>query len=72
MNSLIEDINRVREIAQGFTILINKTSMSYKYGKNPFADMLIENSLYCDLYPEKVKNPNDFYGFNRSLYTLSD
>ncbi len=72
MNCLVEEINRVKEIAQDFSIMINKTHMSYRYGKNPFTDTLIENCLYCDLYPNKVKNPNDFYGFNRSLYILSD
>ena len=42
----------------------------YFYGENPYADMLIENALFCDMYPEDVFDVNDFFGFCRSDYSL--
>lgn len=43
---------------------------TYKYGENPYANMLIENAVFVDLFPECVENTFDFYGFNRNKYVL--
>lgn len=46
-------------------------SRGYWYGENPFADMLIENALFCDMFPDDVPDPENFFGFSRSAYNLS-
>ncbi len=48
-----------------------KLTRGYFYGENPHADMEIENALMCDMFPEEVPDPENYYGFHRSNYTIS-
>lgn len=67
----IEKVQAAQVASAGFSISGGELRKKYLYGENPFADMLIENALFCDMFPEEVADPNDSYGFNRSLYTVS-
>ena len=43
----------------------------YWYGENPYSDILIENALFCDMFPEEVPDKGNYYGFCRYDYDLS-
>lgn len=66
----IEKVQAAQAASPGFSISGGELRKTYLYGENPFADMLIENALFCDMFPEEIADPNDSYGFNRSLYTI--
>ena len=44
--------------------------MVYKYGDNPYMDMCIESCVFIDRNTDIVKNPDDYFGFNRSNWEL--
>ena len=48
-----------------------KLGHGYWYGDNPYADMLIENALMCDMFPEEVPDKGNYHGFCRYDYDLS-
>ena len=67
----IEKIKAAMNAAQGHYISGRNLPSVYLYGKNPYADMQIENAIFCDMFPEEVPDPNNFYGFCRADYFLS-
>lgn len=67
----IEKLHAVQSAAVGVSISGGELRKTYRYGENPFADMLIENALLCDMFPEEVENQTDHYGFNRFLYKIN-
>ena len=69
--NIFEKINAVKESAPRHHISGDNLIRGYWYGENPFADMLIENALFCDMFPEEVPDPQNFFGFCRSAYSLS-
>ncbi len=66
-----EKIAAVRRSALRRHISGGNLPSGYWYGENPYADMLIENALMCDMFPEEVLDTENFYGFRRSDYALS-
>lgn len=66
-----EKIAAVRRAALRRHISGGNLPSGYWYGENPYADMLIENALMCDMFPEEVLDTENFYGFRRSDYALS-
>lgn len=66
-----EKINAVKRAAKRRHISGGELSHGYWYGENPYSDALIENALYCDMFPEDVPDIRDYHGFNRTLYSLS-
>ena len=70
MNFFNKARKAIRE-SEGHSVLIKETGKIYKYGENPYYDEVISNCLMCDMFPEEVKNANDFYKFNRSEYVLT-
>lgn len=67
----IEKIKAARDAAPGHCISGRNLPFVYLYGKNPYADMQIENAIFCDMFPEEVPDPNNFCGFCRADYSLS-
>lgn len=63
---------KVEEEANTKKIKDKKTGKVYVYGENPLMDMEIMNCLYVDLYPDKIKNKQDFFGFNRDKWELEN
>lgn len=70
--TLIGRCNRAIEIAKTieYCVIKKSTGEKFKYGDNAYMDMCIENCIFVDRNPDIVKNPNDFYGFNRSEWEL--
>lgn len=66
-----EKIAAVKQAAPRHHISGDSLSRGYWYSENPYADMLIENALLCDMFPEEVPDPENFHGFCRSDYALS-
>lgn len=66
-----EKINAVKRAAKRRHISGGELSAGYWYGENPYSDMLIENALYCDMFPEDIPDNRNYHGFNRTLYSLS-
>ena len=66
-----EKIDAVRHAAHRRHISGGDLPSGYWYGETPYADMLIENALYCDMFPEDVPDIRNYHGFNRTLYSLS-
>lgn len=66
-----EKIAVVKQAAPRHHISGGRLSRGYWYSENPYADMLIENALMCDMFPEEVLDTENFYGFRRSDYALS-
>ena len=66
-----EKIDAVRHAAHRRHISGGDLPSGYWYGENPYADMLIENALYCDMFPEDVPDIRNYHLFNRTLYSLS-
>lgn len=58
--------------SRGKKIFDIKSGKSYLYKENPYFDMMIENCVFCDMFPEEVKNKANFYGFERENYILSE
>lgn len=67
---LSEKMQEAIRQSKGRKIKELKTGTIFSYGENPYADMQIENCLFCDMFPEEVKNPSNYYGFNRNDYIL--
>lgn len=67
----LEKLNAVKARAPRTHISGGELTRGYYYGENSFADMLIENALLCDMFPEKVSDPENFFGFCRSAYSIS-
>ena len=67
----LEKLNAVKAKAPRAHISGGELSRGYYYGENPFADMLIEGALFCDMFPEEVPDPENFFGFRRSAYSVS-
>ena len=67
----LEKLNTVKARAPRTHISGGELTRGYYYGENPFADMLIENALFCDMFPEEVPDPQNFFGFCRSAYSIS-
>lgn len=65
-----EKINSVKQAAPNYQISGGILDRPYWYGENPYADMLVECALLCDLYPETVPDPENFFNFRRSRYLL--
>jgi len=72
MNKLEECMKIVKEEATKKKIKNKKTGEVFVYGQNPFADMEIMNCVYVDFYPDKVKNKQDFFGFNRDKWEVEN
>ena len=66
-----EKIAAVRRAAPRHHISGDNRPRGYWYGETPYADMLIENALMCDMFPEEVSDTENFCGFRRSDYALS-
>lgn len=66
-----EKHDAVKVKAQRCHISGGKLERGYWYGDNPYTDMLIENALFCDMFPEEVPDKRNFYGFCRYDYELS-
>ena len=66
-----EKIDAVKYAAHRRHISGGELSRGYWYGENPYSDTLIENALYCDMFPEDVPDNRNYHGFNRTLYSLS-
>ena len=69
--NILEKHEAVKKAATGCHISGGDLRKGYRYGENPFADMQIENALFCDMFPEDVPDPKNYYGFSRSAYSLS-
>lgn len=69
--SMQDKILIVKQMAERYHISGGELQLGYWYGQNAYADMLIENALFCDMYPDDVPNREDFHGFCRSNYFLS-
>ena len=69
--SMQDKILIVKQAAERHHISGGELQRGYWYGQNAYADMLIENALFCDMYPDDVPNREDFHGFCRSNYVLS-
>lgn len=67
----LEKIAAVKARAPRTHISGGELTRGYYYGENPFADMLIEGALMCDLFPEEVPDPENYHGFRRSAYSIS-
>lgn len=65
-----EKIAEVKKAAVNCQITGGLLDRGYWYGENPYADQLIENALLCDLFPETVADPENFYNFRRSDYFI--
>lgn len=61
----------VKNAAKRSHISGGELTRGYWYGENAYADMLIENAIFCDLFPEDVPDIRNYYGFDRSAYYLS-
>ena len=72
MMTLMEKTHKaIKEAKNGNYVITDiDTGKTYKYGENPYADMMIENAVFVDLFPECVENTFNFYGFNRNRYVL--
>ena len=66
-----EKLDAVRKAAPRHHISGGELCRGYWYGENPYSDMLIENALYCDMFPEDIPDNRNYHGFNRTLYSLS-
>jgi len=66
-----EKYNAVKAKAPRHHISGGNLSRGYWYGENPHADTLIENALFCDMFPEEVPDKSNFHGFCRYDYDLS-
>ena len=62
--TLTEKYNQAIRKAKNKVLTIKSTGESYKYGDNPYYDMIIENCVYYDLFAGD--NPY----FERNDYTL--
>lgn len=69
--SMQDKILIVKQMAERHHISGGELQRGHWYGQNAYADMLIENALFCDMYPDDVPNREDFHGFCRSNYFLS-
>lgn len=72
--NLQQKLGTVKERAKSDGVHISGEGLpghGYYYGENPFADMLIENALFCDMFPGDVDDPENFFGFRRSDYSIS-
>lgn len=70
--TFMEKVEAVKAKAPRYHISSNDLpGRGYWYGENPYADTLIENALFCDLFPEEVPDKRDFHGFCRYNYSLS-
>lgn len=61
----------VKNAAQRCHISGGELPRGYWYGENAYVDMLIENAIFCDIFPEDVPDIRDYHGFDRSAYYLS-
>lgn len=71
--TLINKANKaIEEAKTGKYILIDKKdNKQYKYGDNPYYDMQIGNCLFVDMFPEEIKENDNFYGCKRSNYIIN-
>ena len=53
-----------------YSIRDKKTGKVYKYGDNVYMDMCIANCVFVDCNSDIIKNPNNYFGFNRSAWDL--
>ncbi len=67
----LEKLEAVKAAAPRHHISGGNLTCGYYYGENPFADTLIESALMCDMFPEEVPDPQNYFGFRRSEYSLS-
>lgn len=67
----VDAVKAVKRAAPRYHISGGDLPRGYYYGENPYADMLIENALYVDMFPEDVKDKRNFHGFCRQDYDLS-
>lgn len=65
-----EKIAEVKKAAVNYQITGGLLNRGCWYGENPYADQLIECALLCDLFPETVADPENFYNFRRSDYVI--
>lgn len=65
-----EKLSAVKARAPWTRISGDKLTRVYYYGENPYADMLIENALLCDMFPKEVPDAESFFGFRRSAYSV--
>ena len=68
--NILEKTQTAIQQSKGRKVKEAKTGNVFLYGENPWADMNIVNCIFCDMFPEEVKNPSNFYGFNRNDYIL--
>ena len=66
-----EKYDTVKAQAPRHHISGGELTRGYWYGENPYADMLIECALLCDMFPEEVPDREKYNGFCRSKYVLS-
>lgn len=66
-----EKMDAVKAKAPRHHISGGELTRGYWYGENPYADTLIENALLCDMFPECVPDPHNYFGFCRHAYFLS-
>lgn len=69
--TLQEKYDAVKKRAPRHHISGGELDRGYWYGDNPHTDMLIENALMCDMFPEEVPNKRNYNGFCRYDYDLS-
>ena len=69
--TMVEKVEAVKKAAPGHYISGGDLlAGEFFYGDNSFVDTLIENALFCDMFPEDVPDPNNFFGFCRADYSL--